>query len=244
MLLAGCLERKICGSFKISAGRKQCAGTHTRSKWVVFNWAVSLLNFIFFDMKRNTTNLIQSNLCKRRYPDDSSWSLGNLKNNRNSKRQFAFSGILISPVLPCPPISSRCLSAFPETSPLVFCIPPRFEVLGAFLLHPWQGWGTASLLNSWAVAFFIGGVGGKLGRVDVILELEWLGRLVGKVTRYGCIRFLNRKPPLKYSLKPDLSLMCPILFWLFFSTVLKGSSVFLQRSCSVVDGAFLAESLQ
>lgn len=57
-------------------------------------------------MKWNTTNLIESSLCKRRYPDDSLWNLGNLKNNRKGKRQFAFSGILISPVLPCPPISS------------------------------------------------------------------------------------------------------------------------------------------
>lgn len=45
----------------------------------------------------------------------------------------------------------------------------------------------------------------------------WL-KSAGKVAHFG-VPFLNRKSPLKHSFKPDLSLMCPILFWLFFSTL-------------------------
>lgn len=124
------------------------------------------------DMKLNITNLLQSTLCKRSY-FDSLWSLGNVKNNRNSKRQFAFPGILISPALPCPPISFPCcLSVFPAVSlaRVGFLHTSTLGSAGNIPVTSFGGQGcllpfSASvplLLSLWEF---------KLGRIYVILEL-------------------------------------------------------------------------
>lgn len=101
-------------ALKCVVAENRSARTHTRSKWVVFDWDTSLLNCILFGYEVGCNQPCTSH-SGRRYFDDSLWSLGNVKSNRNSKRQFAFPGILSFSCTAMP--SQYFLSSLP------FCLP-------------------------------------------------------------------------------------------------------------------------